>query len=548
LSLLEALKEVYKMTNAFKLGKTASNLKNEDRKQFVNTQVRAVTADIDKIKNQCSAKLRAKSMEERIIMKEIETQGGISQAQLWTNFLMGLIIVIPLSISCIGEFVFAVWTIKFFGLGRIETYLVAGTIVVISLKAFDQYLTALRNRYPQLQNTIFMITGSIGVVAVFLLIFFGAKIRQELSMVNPSLGLDLPLEEIIRHAEEFFKMNSKIYIWMMVSLTIAFTVVGGVGFHEAKQRIITAIIYLRLHKRLRKIRNEIAGLGELMIAQDSRLPQFIAELKTGLITEKERQTKMDARKRPGTNFIKKTPDIGPVIFSPVTLIIIALILFFLWGCEAFGSDYRILFDISGSEKAQDYSGKEMEFQKNIKAVENFIKTRISPGDHIKAFGITEDSFSRPLILLDDSISNKKGAFGEGLAREKLKLLDKWKQLDLRPTAKATDIFGAVNLASISFSLNEPKKYLIIFSDMRQCAHQFDLERPKKIDSEQVLKKVDRQGLIPKIKGVKVICLGVHSAGKNPAYWLSLKEFWTQYFTKAEANLLIFSMERRFNYE
>jgi hypothetical protein len=81
--------------------------------------------------------------------------------------------------------------------------------------------------------------------------------------------------------------------------------------------------------------------------------------------------------------------------------------------------------------------------------------------------------------------------------------------------------------------------------MRQCASGINFEKPEKIQGEIVLKKIEQLGLIPEMRGVKVACLGVHSAGKTPVYWSSMKEFWTRYFTMTKAKLLIFSMERRF---
>ena len=84
--------------------------------------------------------------------------------------------------------------------------------------------------------------------------------------------------------------------------------------------------------------------------------------------------------------------------------------------------------------------------------------------------------------------------------------------------------------------------------MRQCAHKIDIEKPQTIGVEKILNKVEQLGLIPQLNGVRVHCLGVHSAGKTPAYWLGLRAFWSGYFKKAGAELITFSMERRINHE
>ena len=173
------------------------------------------------------------------------------------------------------------------------------------------------------------------------------------------------------------------------------------------------------------------------------------------------------------------------------MIMLALILFLVLRGEARGSeDYIMMLDASGSANVNDYTATETEFKKNIIAIERFIRNYISPGDKLKVIAITERSFSRPYILLDARISPKKGAFGEVLSREKLRLLKQWKKLDIEPTAKATDILGALSLAAILFSEKTEKKNLIIFSDMRQCTGELNLETPKKIDSVKTLAGVE----------------------------------------------------------
>jgi len=114
----------------------------------------------------------------------------------------------------------------------------------------------------------------------------------------------------------------------------------------------------------------------------------------------------------------------------------------------------------------------------------------------------------------------------------------------------TDIFGALNLSSNLFAKYDRNKKLILFSDMRQYAHDVDLETPKVINVDAALKQVAVKGFIAQLEGVKVWCLGVHSAGKTPAYWKSLKEFWIGYFNQSKASEpIVFSMERRvLNYE
>jgi hypothetical protein len=107
----------------------------------------------------------------------------------------------------------------------------------------------------------------------------------------------------------------------------------------------------------------------------------------------------------------------------------------------------------------------------------------------------------------------------------------------------TDIFGAISLSSVLLAGKQGK--LLIFSDMRHCTKDFNLEQPPSIEYEKILPKVMKAGLIPHLEGARVWCLGVHSVGKTPAYWQGLRSFWTRYFEKAGVKELTYSMERRF---
>lgn len=533
------------MKTAKNLGRKAAHLDKDEREEFKGSQETAILADIQRVKEQCSVKFRIKSDEEKIILGEISNLGNVPRSVVIESLLRGIWLCPLLIIAALGEYAFANWMIKYFGLGFVETHLVSATIVVVSLKAFDQYLTAIRERYRQAESMIFLVAGSMGVVAVFLLIFFGALIRKDLNMATAATNLTGTLEETIRQADQFYRNNAGNYVWLMVTLTIAFTVVGGVGYHEAKNRVFSSIGYLNLYRRLKHLRRKIELLGEEMVAQDARLERFRADFNVGLMEEKRRLAEKSARKNQKTKKQGQIQNLGPIGFGPLTLLLIALLIFLLLKGKAFGTEHMILLDISKSVEVKNYSGAETDFEKNVNAVETYILNRINPGDRFKIVGITEESFSRPYILLNAVFSKNKGAFGEGSAKEKLTRIKQWKKLDLKATAKATDIFGAVYLAAISFSTTESDKRLIIFSDMRQCAHEINLETPDKIETERVLKKVEVTGNIPQLKGVTVMCLGVHSAGKTPAYWMSLRDFWTQYFTMAQARLATFSVERRF---
>jgi hypothetical protein len=382
-------------------------------------------------------------------------------------------------------------------------------------------------------------------------LFFSVAIRENFYQLSALVGLNISPENTIKQAEEFYQHNGGSFGWLMLTLAMASIFLGGLSYHMAKNLIFGSIQLLGGYKKLRKLRGEMLRASQELYELDSQLARFSAEFDVGLAKaqiENERRNNVKRKFVNQSRFQAMAASIGRILISPITLLIMALILFLTLKGVSFGAEYIMLFDISRSEEAKYYSGKITAFETNKEAAGHFIKHRLAPGDYLKVFGITEDSFSRPYSILECSISKEKGALGEVTAREKIALTKKWDQLNLKPTAKATDLFGAIYLAALSFSPIAKDRRLLIYSDMRQCAHSIDIERPRIVDADAVLKKVEQLGLIPQLKAVKVSCLGVHSAGKSPAYWITLRKFWQGYFQKAHANLITFSMERRIHHE
>jgi len=210
------------------------------------------------------------------------------------------------------------------------------------------------------------------------------------------------------------------------------------------------------------------------------------------------------------------------------------------------ADETIVFlDMSRSMESNDYAGRQTEFQKNVKGIEALIRNDLMPGEKLKVLGITECSFSNPYFLLEGQVSTNKGAFGEIIARDKLTLVQAWKKLNLKPTAKMTDIFGAINLGSNLFNPRDRNKKLILFSDMRHYTRELDLESPSVINKDIEIKRAVEKGCLAPLPDVRIWCLGVHSAGKAPTYWRSLNAFWVEYFRQSKASdPIVISMERR----
>ena len=79
--------------------------------------------------------------------------------------------------------------------------------------------------------------------------------------------------------------------------------------------------------------------------------------------------------------------------------------------------------------------------------------------------------------------------------------------------------------------------------MRHHTKSLDLETPAAIPVRFALSKVETSHLVVDLKGVDVDVLGVDGAGKQFAYWDTLRNFWSEYFKKTGANLREYSMLR-----
>ena len=234
-----------------------------------------------------------------------------------------------------------------------------------------------------------------------------------------------------------------------------------------------------------------------------------------------------------------------IIISPLVIILIAVLLFFAFKSVARADETIVFLDMSRSMESNDYTNQQTEFQKNVNGIESFIRNDLMPGEKLRVLGIIENSFSNPYLLMEGQVSTNKGAFGEVVARDKLNLVQAWKKLHLKPMAKMTDIFGALSLGSNLFNHRERKKQLILFSDMRHYTREMDLETPSVINKDSEIKRVIEKGYLAPLPDVKIWCLGVHGAGKEPTYWRSLSVFWMEYFRQAKASdPIVFSMERR----
>ena len=548
------------MESPEELGKLALRMKPDDRKRFREASV-AIQKEENMAKTRTFASkagyLSARRNQQQI---ELIQRGNLPSIFTYESLIRGIFMGIILLISAIGEFVFARWTIMPFGLGQWETSLVAVTIVVLSFEGLNSYLTFLRKSNSKYEDRLFLMFSSIGFLLLILLIFFGADVRQVLFQTSASLSSSNSLEGTVKAADTFFGSANASFVWLMVTLSAAITIIGGIAYHDVKNRILMALAIRKLYTDITKTEAELQRLHDQQSGIDSQMNSFEARFDHGFLkaqVEQQEAEQMKAAQNSGPDDGHQQNNSAPingmsnikakidslVVLSPILLIMLALLIFFLFRGVA-NAETIICLDMSKSMESSDYEGRQTAFEKNVEGVAGFLRDNLMPGDKVKVLGITENSFSHPYFILEGQVSTNKGAFGEVVARDKLRLLQTWRNLKLRPVAKITDIFGALNLASSLFNPLDKNKKLILFSDMRHCTDSLDLETPQEINVETRIRQVSERHLVAPLSDVKIWCLGVHSAGKTPHYWRSLNAFWTEYFRKSKASEpIVFSIER-----
>ncbi|PYU64741.1 MAG: hypothetical protein DMG49_25820, partial [Acidobacteria bacterium] len=204
----------------------------------------------------------------------------------------------------------------------------------------------------------------------------------------------------------------------------------------------------------------------------------------------------------------------------------------------------IALDLSRSEAAKALD-QTQEFEKNMAAVTRLL-VEVPAGSSITVLGITDRSFAQPDILLSAELSDDAGYFGERLqaARGRLAITFRERAKNLSPTSPKTDILGALLVAADLFRPSSGRRdVLFIFSDMRQDTLTLDLEHPKVVSASLAMGKAERERLLPDLHGVEVYVLGVDGAGKDIAYWQTLRDFWTAYFKKTGADLKTYTVLR-----
>jgi hypothetical protein len=324
----------------------------------------------------------------------------------------------------------------------------------------------------------------------------------------------------------------------VVLLGIAAELAAGLACHEYYRHMTvvwTAWPFFRERAHLSQaIADNLAEQEEVR-----RWPEILhAQLTAaGLEAEAAQAEKAAAEARAAAEAEAKANSLGRVV-KIVLVTGVALVLLLVGLAAAVFAEERhvnvVILDLSVS-MASD------EFARNVQAVEGLIE-RLPAETRFVVLGVTEASFSTSPLFVQTSPKNS-GRFGEYLSAWRGKAIREWRLVAerLQPTAKGSDILGALARASTEFEeVPQASKTLILLSDMRHVGQGVNLEkgRPPEVSL------LEQRGLVTRLPGVQVWMLGVHTAAIDAGQWQALKVFWCQYFQRVGAAVKVFSPNRR----
>ncbi|HEY4360073.1 MAG TPA: hypothetical protein VGN17_03855 [Bryobacteraceae bacterium] len=187
-----------------------------------------------------------------------------------------------------------------------------------------------------------------------------------------------------------------------------------------------------------------------------------------------------------------------------------------------------------------------EYEKDLDATAKLL-SELPAGSKFAVMAISESSFSSPRVLVSGRIPGDPGPLQFlnriNLSRTNYVAQFKTATAAVNVSAQKTDIIGGFFVASDFLRGSTGQRNIIALSDMRQSAKPLDIETPKVVPVKTALETLEREHLIPDLRGVNIWLLGVDASGKDIAYISSLRAFWTAFCVKSGANLRAFSSMR-----
>ena len=210
----------------------------------------------------------------------------------------------------------------------------------------------------------------------------------------------------------------------------------------------------------------------------------------------------------------------------------------------FGKDKKqprvmaVFVDMSGSTNRARRTLYRTAFEK--------IYQNLQQGDRIIVGTITGRSYIdfKPVVdaeIPKQSLWVNRISYEQNMAKTKKDIqTEVEKLLSRRRGTPHTEIINSLNIADKIFHNEKRQKILIILSDMIQDSKEYNFERVKVTNqyTSQIIRKRQKQNLIPKLDSVKVYVAGASAA--DPKKFRSIERFWNRYFLACGAD---FSLHR-----
>jgi len=349
-------------------------------------------------------------------------------------------------------------------------------------------------------------------------------LARQVQDISPAVVIDGENSATDQPHESFYEETRDAMRLLMVLLALAIDLGAGVAIHRAVELADNS------GQDFRQIQAELDAVNE-------GLREIVAELtsRTNGPAQFEARFWRDFYRAMLTQSKKRAVS---------KILGISLCLILLSGARAFGAEKLnlvVALDLTASEGIKGHDGRS-QFENNTAAVEKLLGS-LPADSKVTVIGITDDSLGRPYILLSATISDDPGYFGERLASARRQVVLAWRKQASRigATAKHTDILGALLLASELFRREGPeKRVLVLYSDMRNTTNDLNLELETAPNMQASLRTLDRQGLVPNLRGVVTFVLGADAAGVQVRRWNRVKQFWDSYFVETGAVLRCYS--------
>jgi hypothetical protein len=319
-------------------------------------------------------------------------------------------------------------------------------------------------------------------------------------------------------------------------MSIAGEVAAGLAFHEYTKHATV----VRTGRHFYDRRTGIIGALAANAAEEEavrRRPEILhAELTAEALEGEAAALRMaEAEER-------RTKSLGPAMRG-IVIAFIGLVVLLLVGAVAFGGPVTpeatvVILDLSNSVRPGE------EFEGNLRVLEGMIR-HLPAGTRFTVLAVDEASFGRGPLFAAVS-PREAGRFGEYLDDWRSKTLRAWEKraANLKPLAPGSDVIGAVSRAALEFEEAQgAKKRLLILSDMRQVGRGLNFEKSVG-NPGQLLERVKREDVLPRLDGVEVWILGADTTGIEEAHWRRIRAFWAEFFKAAGAELKAFSPNRR----